>query len=396
MGDISHPDICWRDTTAGHKQSRRFLECVADIFLLQVMEEPMRRGALLDLVLTNKEGLVENVKLKGSLSCSDHEMVEFKILRAVRRAHSKLTTLDFRRADFGLFRDLLGRVPWDKALEGRGAQESWLIFKDHLLQVQERCIPTKRKSGKNARRPAWMNKELLDKLKCKKEAYRGWKQGQVAWEEYREIVRAARDQVRKAKALIELSLARDVKGSKKSFYRYVGDKRKTRENMGPLRAVQGSSHCLEKGKHNLHFKKGKKEGLGNCMPVSLTSVPSKIMELILLETVLRHMENQVIGDSQHVFTTGKSCPTNLVAFYNGVTALVDKGRAMDIIYLDLCKAFDTVSHDILVSKLERYGLAGRSYSRSCGQWLHVQVETSHEWHSSGAGIGTGTVSRLCR
>ncbi|GAB0182327.1 hypothetical protein GRJ2_000698000 [Grus japonensis] len=79
----------------------------------------MRRGAMLDLVLTNKEELVRNVKLKGSLGCSDHEMVEFKILRAERRAHSKLGTLDFRRADFGLFRDLLSRVPWDKALEGR-------------------------------------------------------------------------------------------------------------------------------------------------------------------------------------------------------------------------------------------------------------------------------------
>ena len=91
---------------------------------------------MLDLVLTNKEGLVGNVKLKGSLGCSDHEMVEFKILRAVRREHSKLTTLDFRRADFGLFRDLLGRVPWDTALEGRGAQESWLILKGNLLQDQ--------------------------------------------------------------------------------------------------------------------------------------------------------------------------------------------------------------------------------------------------------------------
>ena len=127
---------------------------------------------MLDLVLTNKEGLVGNVKLKGSLGCSDHEMVEFKILRAARRVHSKLNTLDFRRADFGLFRDLLGRVPWDTALEGRGAQESWLIFKDHLLQAQESPIPMRRKSGKNARRPAWMNKELLAKLKHKKEAHR--------------------------------------------------------------------------------------------------------------------------------------------------------------------------------------------------------------------------------
>ncbi|KFW77528.1 hypothetical protein N336_11811, partial [Phalacrocorax carbo] len=154
-------------------------------------------------------------------------------------AHSKLTALDFKRADFGFFRDLLGRVPWDKALEGRGDQESWLIFKDHLLQAQERYIPTKRKSGKNARRPAWMSKELLEKLKHKKEAYREWKQGQVAWYEYREIVQAARDQVRKAKALLEIKLARDVKGNKKSFYRCISDKRKTRENVGPLQKETG-------------------------------------------------------------------------------------------------------------------------------------------------------------
>ncbi|GAB0191898.1 nucleoside diphosphate kinase 6 [Grus japonensis] len=62
---------------------------------------------MLDLVVTNKEGLVGNVKLEGSLGCSDCEMVEFKILRAARRARSKLTALDFRRADLGLFRGLL-------------------------------------------------------------------------------------------------------------------------------------------------------------------------------------------------------------------------------------------------------------------------------------------------
>ena len=79
---------------------------------------------MLDLVLTNKEGLVGNVKLKGSLGCSDHEMVEFKILRTARRAHSKLATLDFRRADFGLFRNLLGRVPWDTALREEGPKKA--------------------------------------------------------------------------------------------------------------------------------------------------------------------------------------------------------------------------------------------------------------------------------
>ncbi|KFV12556.1 hypothetical protein N340_13926, partial [Tauraco erythrolophus] len=134
-----------------------------------------------------------------------------------------------------LFRDLLGRVRWNEALEGRGAQESWVIFKDHLLQAQERCISKKRKPGRNTRRPVWMNKELLDQLGHKKKASRGWRQGQVAWEEYRAIVRVTRDQVGKAKAPIELNLARDIEGNKKNFYRYVSDKKRSRENVGPLR-----------------------------------------------------------------------------------------------------------------------------------------------------------------
>ena len=67
-----------------------------------------------------------------------------------------------------------------------------------------------------------MNKELTDKLKHKKGSLQ------------RLEARAGKHQIRKAKALIELNLARDVKGNKKSLYRYISDKRKTRENVGPL------------------------------------------------------------------------------------------------------------------------------------------------------------------
>lgn len=60
-------------------------------------------------------------------------------------------------------------------------------------------------------------------------------------------------------------------------------------------------------------------------------------------------------------TKGKSYLRNLVAFYNGVTAAVDEGRAQDIIYMDLCKAVDTVLQDILFCKVKRCGFNGWTF-----------------------------------
>jgi len=145
MGDFNHPDINWEDHTARHMPSRRFLQSIDDNFLTQVMEEPTRKGALLDLVLTKKEGLVEDVKFGGRLGCSDHEMVEFRILHGGSRAISSIKTLDLRKANSGLFKELLGGIPWARALEDRGVQECWLLFRRHFLHAQDWCIPLRKK-----------------------------------------------------------------------------------------------------------------------------------------------------------------------------------------------------------------------------------------------------------
>lgn len=59
----------------------------------------------------NEGGLVGDVRVGGSLGCSGHDMVELRILQGGSRAESRIATLDFRRADFVFFRELLGRIP---------------------------------------------------------------------------------------------------------------------------------------------------------------------------------------------------------------------------------------------------------------------------------------------
>lgn len=148
MKDFKHIGTCWRDNKAGHKHFRRFLECCDENSFLWVIKKPGRRGGVPDLALTSLERLVGNVKLKNGFGCGHYEMVVFKILVAVRRAHSKLTA-DFRRTEFGLLCLVVshGIESW----RGTEDQENWLVFRDHLPETYEWCIPSKRSWAKMTR-----------------------------------------------------------------------------------------------------------------------------------------------------------------------------------------------------------------------------------------------------
>lgn len=90
-----------------------------------------------------------------------------------------------------------------------------------------------------------------------------------------------------------------------------------------------------------------KEDSENNRPVSLNSVPGKDMEKIVLGATERQLKNKaVIRHSQHGFMKGKSCLSNLISFYDRVTCL-DEGKAVDVIFLDFSKAFDTIPRILL-------------------------------------------------
>lgn len=88
----------------------RFLECVEDNLLTQVVREVAGESTPLDLLFAYREGLVDDVVVGGCLGHSDCEVIEFLIFCEVRNAVSRTSALGFQSADFDLFRDLINRV----------------------------------------------------------------------------------------------------------------------------------------------------------------------------------------------------------------------------------------------------------------------------------------------
>ena len=106
-------------------------------------------------------------------------------------------------------------------------------------------------------------------------------------------------------------------------------------------------------------KGGDKTEPSNFRPVSLTSVPCKIMESIVFGQVKEHLtRNKVPNDIQHGFTAGRSCLTNLLVSLEEWTKAIDEECAVDIINLNISKAFDSVPHKRLINKMNWYGLRG--------------------------------------
>ena len=145
------------------------------------------------------------------------------------------------------------------------------------------------------------------------------------------------------------------------------------------------------------FKKGKRDKAENYRPVSLTSIVGKLLESILKDRIVTHLEqHKLLRESQHGFTSGRSCLTNLLVFFEFITKELDKGNNVDLVYLDFCKAFDKVPHCRLGKKLEAHGIKGEvktwivNWLSNRRQRVCVDGELS-DWEKVSSGVPQGSV-----
>ncbi|XP_065512984.1 long-chain fatty acid transport protein 6-like [Caloenas nicobarica] len=94
LGGYNHPKICWKSSTESCRQSKRLLECIEYNFLSQVIESSTREDAILNLMVTNATELISDIRIGGSLGCSDHMLVEFPVLRDVEQVKNYLGSME--------------------------------------------------------------------------------------------------------------------------------------------------------------------------------------------------------------------------------------------------------------------------------------------------------------
>ena len=102
---------------------------------------------------------------------------------------------------------------------------------------------------------------------------------------------------------------------------------------------------------------------GNCRPLSLTSIPCKMLEHIIHTNIMRHLEQyKVLNDEQHSFRRGRSYETQFALSVNDLAKVLDRQSQADVVIMDFSKTFDLVPHQILLSKLCHYGITEKLYN----------------------------------
>jgi len=482
-----------------------FLHATRDSFLFQHVESDTRaRGnnnsSLLDLVLTNEEPMVSELKHRAPLGKSDHDLLTFQFHCYLENSKPR-TTFNYDKGSYDDMRESLLESSWLRDIEATSAgmctEELWQHIKEQLLILKNTFIPKTTVGGN----PKWrhefpIDEQLRNLISNKDKAHRRWMAHKNKDDEdnfrrqYVKLRNGCKNKLRKEKRRFEKQVASKAKTQPKAFWSLTKRRMKTKVGIAPLLADPEDNDTLtftdkdkaeilqrqfvgaftrepvgptpepqfhtkstindvqltetavmeklatlkidkSQGPDGLHprllqelaniiakpitllfkkslsegllpsdwkqaevspiYKKGPKKLAANYRPISLTSVLCKVLESFLREAIVDHINtDELLSNKQYGFVKGRSTVLQLLHYLDQCAEIVADGGVVDTIYLDYAKAFDTVPHRRLISKLEYYGIREtvlcwiRSFLIGRHQFVNVNGE-----HSTPASVLSG-------
>ena len=141
-------------------------------------------------------------------------------------------------------------------------------------------------------------------------------------------------------------------------------------------------------------KRGKKSCVSNDRPVNLTSIVCKIFESIVRDHILNYFfVNKLFTNKQYGFIRKRSTVLQLLKILDDWTECLEKGGQIDVVYTDFEKAFDKVSHNMLIRKLRNFKLNDQLAIQYFWQW-HGHM--NHDSHKAVDNLSRVISQRKCR
>ena len=155
----------WSTLDGGNLAGSLFVNCMLDNFLVQCVNGPTRSGNILDLVFTNSQE-IEGLNIGENLGNSDHQVIRFSTVGKRDIEGNATMVPDWGRGNYVYFRELLGKIDWNREFLGLDTHQMWDHFKNILSSFQNLCIPT-RNIRNGVQKPRWWNDDVR-KLICAK------------------------------------------------------------------------------------------------------------------------------------------------------------------------------------------------------------------------------------
>ena len=244
MGDFNLPKLDWANWTSKDKEGEKFMENIRDCYLYQHITEYTRTRAncepsILDLVFSNEEDMIENIRHESPLGHSDHCVINFRFKCYYNIDQETTQRWNYFKGKYEEMDKELD-IEWEEKLQGKNPDEMIEIFLDIYNTARKNCIPlVNSKAGLKAKKHNYipLDAKTVEKIKKKHRCWQRYMEtrDEKKYKEYTRVRNQVKGMVRKAKLNMEKEIAKNVKESPKKFWQYANSKRKTKSGISELK-----------------------------------------------------------------------------------------------------------------------------------------------------------------
>ena len=250
MGDFNLPNIDFSDLSTQDPFSSLFIDKLVNGMLVQHVHFPTRymndRSSILDLILSNDDNSVDNMRALPPLGNSDHICILFDFIlsnSSVQYLTKPKDQLNYWKGDYSSINEAFQSVNWFTLLSSPDIETNWMEFKKKVNAIAEKYVPIKKSiNNSQLHKPKWLTKNTLKAIKAKKDSFKKFRRfGRLI---DRQSYKAARNRAtflcHKDKADYENNLIKKFKENPKLFYSYCRKSQSSRTEISCLDKTDGT------------------------------------------------------------------------------------------------------------------------------------------------------------